>query len=58
MRRILTGAPYGCLPPHFRQVQQARERAELAAIARGFRNPELAGEHAARVASKQSGGAL
>lgn len=48
MSRSLTGSTYGCLPPHFRQVQQARERAELAAIASGFRNPELAGERAVR----------
>jgi len=37
-----------CLPIRGRHTQSIREQAELAAIARGFRYPERAGEAAVR----------
>ena len=37
-----------CLPISGRHTQRIREQAELAAIARGFRYPERAGEAAVR----------
>ena len=58
MPRSITGPCGGCLPTDGRHIQRVRELAEMQAIASGFRNPELAGEHAVRIASKQSGGAL
>lgn len=48
MPRSLTGPCGGCLPVDGRHAQRIREQAELAAIARGFSNPERAGEQAVR----------
>ena len=48
MPRKIAGACGRCLPVDRRQAQRLRERAELAAIAKGFRYPERAGELAVR----------
>ena len=48
MPRRITGPCRGCLPIDGRHAQRIREQAELAAIARGFSNPERAGEQAVR----------
>ena len=48
MSRSLTGPYRACLPIDGRHAQRIREQAELAAIARGFSNPEREGEQAVR----------
>lgn len=48
MPRSITGPCGACLPIQARHVQRLRERAEIEAIARGFKNPEAAGELAVR----------
>ena len=48
MPRSLTGSCGACLPTDGRHTQRIREQAELAAIASGFPNPEVAGEQAVR----------
>lgn len=48
MPQSIPGTFGGCLPVSSSQFQKARERAELAAVARGFTNPEAAGELAVR----------
>ena len=48
MPRSITGPCRACLPTHSKEAQRVREQAELAAIARGFTYPELAGEQAVR----------
>lgn len=48
MPRSITGPCGPCLPVDGRHAQRIREQAELAAIARGFSNPERAGEQAVR----------
>lgn len=48
MPRSITGSCGACLPTDGRHTQRIREQAELAAIARGFTNPEHAGELAVR----------
>ena len=55
MPRSITGPCGACLPTHFKQAQRIRERAELAAIARGFKHPERAGEQAVRRAMHLAG---
>ena len=44
----IAGACGRCLPVDRRHAQRLQKRAELAAIARGFRYPERAGELAVR----------
>lgn len=56
MPRSITGPYRACLPTHFKQAQRIREQAELAAIARGFTYPELAGEQAVQAAVLRAGG--
>ena len=48
MTATITAAHRGCLPIDRKHAQRLRKRAELAAIARGFRYPERAGELAVR----------
>ena len=48
MPQSIPGTFGGCLPVSSSQIQKARERAEIAAIARGFTNPERTGELAVR----------
>ena len=48
MPQSIPGTFGSCLPVSSSQFQKARERAEIAAIARGFSNPEAAGELAVR----------
>ena len=48
MPQSIPGTFGGCLPVSSGQFQKAREQAEIAAIARGFTNPERAGELAVR----------
>lgn len=48
MTATITATRRGCLPIDGRHAQRLRERAELVAIAKGFRYPERAGELAVR----------
>ena len=54
MPQSIPGTFGGCLPVSSSQFQKARERAELAAVARGFSNPEAAGEQAVRRALRHA----